>query len=154
MNQLESHIILLLQQPLKELGYDLVEVTYKPTKEGNCLYVIVDRVEPISLADIIAVTDVVSAKLDEDDCIEEAYNLDVSSLGAEKPIALEKLPLYLGRYINVHLVNPYKGENFLEGTLLCLDEETLTLEIKDKGRKKKIPLPRGDVDKARLAIEF
>lgn len=154
MNQLETHIILLLEGPIKELGYDLVEVTYRNTKDGNVLNVVVDRVEPISLNDIVEVSNLVSAKLDEDDCIEGAYNLDVSSLGAEKPIVLEKLPLYVGRYVNLHLLSPYEGENYLEGTLAGVSEDSYTLEVKIKGRKKKISLDRAHIDKARLAIEF
>ena len=154
MNQLESQIILMLEGPLREIGFDLCEVSFKKTKEGNVLSVVVDRVEPVSLNDIVKVTDIVSEKLDEADCIEEAYNLDVSSLGAEKPIALEKLPQYVGRYVNLHLVNPFKGENTLEGTIDSLEEDTLTLLVKDKGRKRKIPLPLKGIDRARLAIEF
>ena len=155
MNQIESHIIMILEEPLKEKGYDLIEVKLtQGGKEGSTLSVIVDRVEPISLNDIVKVSELVSSVLDEDDSFNDPYVLDVSSLGAEKPIALEKLASYQGRYVNLHLTNPYQGENYVEGTLLKVDEETVELEYREKTKKKVAKLPRTDIDKARLAIEF
>ena len=143
-----------LSKPINEAGYDLVEVKMGKNKDGWNLNVVVDRPSPISLDDIVSLSDLVSAYLDKLDPIEEGYLLDVSSLGAEKPIALEKLHLYKGSYVNLHLSHPYKGENILEGTLVDIDEEKLILSIRDKAKTKQIELPRGDVDKARLAIRF
>ena len=82
------------------------------------------------------------------------YTLDISSLGAEKPIALEKLANYDGRYVHLHLSHPVQGENILEGTLKVVDEETLGLTFFIKGRKKDVTFPKKDVDSARLAIKF
>ena len=143
-----------LSKPIGEAGYDLVEVKIGKNKDGWNLNVVVDRPSPISLDDIFALSDQVSAYLDQLDPIEEGYLLDISSLGAEKPIALEKLDLYKGSYVNLHLSHPYKGENILEGTLVEINEEYITLSIRDKAKTKQIELPRGDVDKARLAIRF
>lgn len=136
-----------------ELGYELKEVRLSGTK-SKTLSVVVDRVDPISLEDIVRVSEKVSAYLDEADPIKDAYTLDVSSLGAEKPIDLPRLSEYVGRYVNLHLSHPFKGENVLEGTLLSCDEENLTLRIKDKSLRKDIDLPRKDVDRARLAIDL
>ena len=136
-----------------ELGYELKEVRLSGTK-SKTLSVVVDRVDPISLEDIVLVSEKVSAYLDEADPIKDAYTLDVSSLGAEKPIELPRLSEYVGRYVNLHLSHPFKGENVLEGTLLSCDEENLTLRIKDKSLRKDIGLPRKDVDRARLAIDL
>ncbi len=155
MNPVESHIILILEEPLKQEGFDLIEVKLaQGGKDGSTLSVVVDRVEPISLNDIVRVSELVSKILDEDDSFDEPYVLDVSSLGAEKPIALEKLGLYVGKYVNLHLSTPYQGENYVEGTLAKVNEDEVELEYKDKTRKKVAKLSRGDIDKARLAIEF
>ena len=153
MKEEETRIFESLKPVLAELGYDLCEVRLSGGKDKT-LSVVVDRVEPISLEDIVSVSEAVSAKLDETDPIPEAYTLDVSSLGAEKPISVERLPDYVGFYVNLHLSHPYQGENILEGTLLEIDDESLVLQIAIKAKKKSITLPRADVDKARLAIEF
>ena len=72
----------------------------------------------------------------------------------EKRIALDKLEDYVGSYLALHLSHPYKGENDLQGTLVNLTPETISLEIAVKARKQVIQLNRADVEKARLAIKF
>ncbi len=149
----ERKAIQALEAPLQELGYRLVEVHYGKGKESS-LQVVVDRVEPISLDDIVMLSEKISALLDEADPIEEAYSLDISSLGAEKPIAIEELEKYVGRYVNLHLSHPYRGENILEGTLEEATEDKVLLQIREKTKKVTAELPRKDVDRARLAIQF
>ncbi len=153
MKEEEARIVSLLEGPLKELGYDLSEVRLSGNKDQT-LSILVDRLEPISLEDIVAVSERISAILDAEDPIAGAYVLDVSSLGAEKPIALENLGQYEGRYVNLHLSHPFKGENILEGHLRKVTEETVLLTIKVKSKALEVLLPREHVDKARLAIEL
>ena len=153
MKEEEKAIQQTLADLLAPMGYEVVDVRLSGNK-NKTLSVVVDRVDPISLEDIVLVSQEVSKRLDEVDPIEGAYTLDVSSLGAEKPIALSALDQYVGRYVNLHLSHPYKGENILEGTLLAASEAEVTLQIKKKTVKSDIVLPRKDVDKARLAIEL
>ncbi len=143
----------LLEGPLKEKGYDLVSVLFHPCKEGMKLEVVVDRVEPIGLDEIISLSELISQILDENDPIGGAYTLDVSSAGAEKPIKLENLGKYVGKYVHLHLSHPFEGENSLEGTLEEYGEQA-TLAYFVKGRKKKAAFPSKDIDQARLAIKF
>ena len=150
---IEEKIIAILGPRLLEQGYEIAQAHFKSGKNA-CLQVVVDRVEPISLEEIVKVSETISSLLDETDPIDEPYTLDVSSLGAEKPIALERLGEYAGRYVNLHLSHPYKGENIVEGTLLSIQEGMVELQVQIKSKKKSITFPVGDVDKARLAIEF
>jgi ribosome maturation factor RimP len=143
-----------LKQPLWEAGYELAGVSLSEGKDGLTLHIAVDREAPISLDDIVKVSDLINPLLDKADPIAGPYTLDVSSLGAEKPIRLERLAAYLGRYVSLHLTNPFQGRNVLEGTLRRVDEKTIALLITEKTRKQEILLPRSDVDKARLAIRF
>ena len=149
----EEKVRSIVESKLKEEGYELYEVSYRPGKNAS-LQITVDRVSPISLEEIVNVSNLISAWLDESDPIEEPYTLDVSSLGAEKPIAIERMGEYAGRYVNLHLKTPYKGENYLEGTLIEIKDGNVSLQVRQKQRKVIISFPYGDVDKARLAIEF
>ena len=115
-----------LESRLKEKGYTLEGVRYYLSKEGPKLELVVDRDDPISLDDIVALSDFI----------------------------LEKLANYDGRYVHLHLSHPVQGENILEGTLKVVDEETLGLTFFIKGRKKDVTFPKKDVDSARLAIKF
>lgn len=153
MKEEETKIYDCLLEPLKAMGYDLYEVRLSGGK-NKTLSVTVDRVKPISLEDIVTVSEKVSEELDRLDPIKDPYTLDVSSLGAEKPIKLEALHEYVGQYVNIHLSHPFQGENILEGTLMDASEDTIHLKLRIKTAIKVIELPRGDVDKARLAIEL
>lgn len=144
----------MLEPILAKEGYSLASISLSKEEGELTLHVFVDRDEPISLDDIVKVSNIINPILDENDPIKQSYTLDVSSLGAEKPIKLETLEKYVGSYINLHLSHPYKGENILEGDLLETKEEEITLGIRDKSKIKKVILKRADIDKARLAIKF
>jgi ribosome maturation factor RimP len=149
----EKKISALLEPPLKEKGYDLVKAALSRSKDGLKLEIVVDRLEPIGLEEIVEVSSFVSDVLDKNDPIEGAYTLDVSSAGAEKPIKLQNLASYVGKYVHLHLSRPFEGENILEGTLEELGEEA-KLAYFVKGRKKVACFKKEDIDEARLAIKF
>lgn len=151
MNEIPT-IKTLIEPLLNEKGYSLYDLKFRQGKEAT-LEIVVDRLEPIGLDDIVSLSEALSTVLDEADPIGVAYTLDVSSAGAEKTIALEALPSYVGHYVHLHLTHPVKGENILEGTLLEVGETT-KLERKEKTRKIVETFPTGDIDSARLAIEF
>lgn len=150
----ESSLFEALEAPAKQIGYDLISVKTNKGKDGWTLSIVVDKPEPISLDDIVNVSDALGKVLDEIDPIEEGYMLDVSSLGAEKPIPVDKLHLYVNRYVNLHLSHPVNGENILEGTLLGIEDGNVNLQIAIKAKKKTLVFPLGQVDRARLAIKF
>jgi ribosome maturation factor RimP len=149
-----SQVLEILTPPLKKAGYELAEVKLTRDNEGLTLHIYVDRDAPISLDDIVKVSDLINPLLDEADPIAEPYTLDVSSLGSEKPIPLDRLEHYLHYHVNLHLSKPHEGQNILEGDLEGVTLSEIKLLVAEKTRKKEISLPRGDVDKARLAIKF
>ncbi len=151
---IEKQILELIEKPINDLGYENVSVTYKRENGTNYLRVLIDKDDVISLDDIVRVNDLISPILDEKDLIEEAYILDVSTYGAEKSIDVNKLEKYVGKYVRVHLTNPYKGENYLEGSLDSVSSDIVSLTYRVKSRLVKAELNRKDIDKARLAIKF
>ena len=144
----------ILEPRLNELGYDLYSL--KSRREGKTivLEVIIDRVAPINMDDIVEVTDEINQILDKEDPIEEAYVLDVSSLGAEKPLKVEKLQDYIGSYINLHMINPIDGYNIIEGTIDEVKDDNLSISYKIKTRTKKLTCPLSNIYQIRLAIKF
>ena len=151
---IEQSVKELISKPIMELGYTSVSVSYKRESGVNFLRVTVDKDDVVSLEDIIKVNDLISPLLDKADLINDEYMLDVTSLGAEKPIDVSRLEKYVGKYVNVHLTNPYKGENILEGDLTSVTCDTVTIEFRVKTRVIKAEVPYKDIDNARLAIKF
>ena len=144
----------LIKSKLQEIGYELISINSHIEKGEHLLSIVVDRVEPIDMETIVEVSRVLNAYLDELNPFENSYTLDISSLGAEKPLNKDKLGDYVNRYIHVHLVNPIAGENIYEGTLVGQDEEKITLEYRVKTRTKVVDIQKSNISKIRLAIKF
>lgn len=152
---LESTVLNLIEKPIKALGYTEIDVKFVREFGTNYLRVMVDKDdEAIDLDEIMKVNDVISPLLDEADLIKSNYVLDVTTFGAEKAIDVAKLEKYIGKYINIHLTNPYKGLNIIEGTLESVDNDKVVISYKEKTRLIKCEIVRSTIDKARLAIKF
>ena len=151
---LEKRIRSILEQDVRLLGYEIAKITMISSKSGLTLEIKIDCDDPISLDDIVRVSEKINELLDQADPIDAPYTLDVSSLGAEKPILPERLSHYVGKYVNVHLINPISGSNIYEGDLVEASAETIIISYREKTRVKKVEIPASNIDKARLAIKF
>ena len=139
-----------IEEKLNELGYDLASFSFN----ADTLSIVVDRVEAIDMNAIVEVTNSLNSFLDELNPFEKPYTLDISSLGAEKPLKAESLDAYVGKFIHVHLINPIKGENIYEGDLVNVTADEITLTYKNKTRSINVNIAKGNISKVRLAIKF
>ena len=144
----------LVSQKLNELGYELVSLTIKIVKGEKNLEIIVDRVAPIDMEAIVELSRELNEYIDEIDPIEDEYTLDISSLGAEKPLKIEKLKDYISSYVNVHLINPINGENIYEGELVSVNDDNIIVSYREKTRTKSVDISKSNISKIRLAIKF
>ena len=135
-------------------GYELVSLTMSNSKDGALLSLVVDRVEPINMDDIITLSGSLNSYIDEIDPFSFPYTLDISSLGAEKPLKVQDLSKYLSSYVNVHLINPVDGENIYEGYLSNVEEERIQITYRIKTRSKIVDIEKANISKIRLAIKF
>ena len=139
---------------LLEEGYELVSLVLKIEKGNSVLSIVVDRVLPIDMDSITSISRILNAYLDEIDPFENPYTLDVSSLGAEKPLKVEKLHDYINSYVHVHLINPIKGENIYEGDLKEVSDDTIVISYKNKTRVMCVNIDKANISNIRLAIKF
>lgn len=136
---------------LEEQQFELVDVEY--VKEGSSwfLRVFVDKDGGIDIEDCGRVSEYLSQKLDENDPIPDAYFLEVSSPGAERPLKKEKdFVKAIGKHVYITTYEPVDGSKEFEGTLEAFDGETITVMV----NKKAHALPYSKVASARLAIIF
>lgn len=144
----------LIAEKVASYGYELISLKNNYEQGQKVLSIVIDRVEPIDMDAIVEISRVLNEYLDELNPFDNPYTLDISSLGAEKPLKIEKLGDYVNRYVNVHIINPIEGENIYEGTLVGLNEETITLSYKVKTRIKSVDIAKSNISKIRLAIKF
>ncbi len=147
----------LVEPILAEHEFELFDIEF--VKEGQDWYlrVYIDKPAGITLNDCAIISDQLSESLDnvEPDPIPQAYFLEVSSPGAERPLKREQdYEKAVNDYINVSLYQAIEGKKVYEGTLIELTPDTLTLDYLDKTRHKQITIDRSKIAKARLAIKF
>ncbi|WP_122646891.1 ribosome maturation factor RimP [Enterococcus mediterraneensis] len=142
---------------LEEQNFELVEVEF--VKEGKSwfLRVFIDKEGGIDIEECAYVSEKLSEKLDacDPDPIPQAYFLEVSSPGAERPLKKESdYEKALGEYIHVSFYQPVDGEKQYEGFLQSFDDDKMTMKVRIKTREKEITFERKNIAKARLAIQF
>ncbi|WP_429950889.1 ribosome maturation factor RimP [Enterococcus sp. AZ170] len=142
---------------LEKQNFELVEVEF--VKEGRdwFLRVFIDKEGGIDILDCALVSEQLDEKLDamDPDPIPQAYFLEVSSPGAERPLKKESdYEQAVGEYIHVSLYQTIDGEKQFEGVLKSVDKDQLTLTVKIKTRVKDYTFERKNIAKARLAIQF
>ena len=150
--KVKSHI----EPIVNEQGLLLDRFDFEKRGREHYLVVYVEKEDDVAnLDDVCKVSDAISKKLDEIDLIEENYVLDVSTSGAEKPIAdFSKFPKYVGKYVFVKLRNPIDGLNDYTGDLIEANETSITLQYRVKTRTKTVEIPLTNITKANLAVKF
>ena len=150
----EKQLSELVSKKLESINYDLVSLNVSRNSGSLQVSIVVDRVAPINMQDIVEVTNVLCTYLDEVDPFDTAYNLDISSLGAEKPLKVDELDKYVDSYVNVHVNNPIDGENIFEGTLKEVNSDSILITKRIKTRSKDVEVVKTNILKIRLAIKF
>ncbi|ALL08518.1 hypothetical protein AQ505_25425 [Pedobacter sp. PACM 27299] len=118
----------------------LVEVKMLP---NNKLIIHVDGDEGISIQDCAAISRHVGFHLEEENTIDKAYNLEVSSPGVGEPLRLKRQYVKnIGRELSVKL----SGGEIKEGKLLSVEENGITIEAKVKEKGKKAALEVTSID--------
>jgi ribosome maturation factor RimP len=136
---------------LEEIGLELVEVQFRREQSGWVLRLVIDRQEGVSLDDCAAVSREIGQLLDIEDFIDQAYNLEVSSPGLNRPLkSMEDFQRFTGRKAKIKTIEPISGEHVFVGKILQASEETIIVEV---GRKE-VTIPFAQVSKARLEVEF
>ena len=118
--------------------------------EGNWyLRVYIDKEGGVTIDDCEAVSRALEAKLDEADPIEQAYILEVSSPGIDRPLKKdEDFVKYQGEMIDVKLYKAQEGRKQFQGKLLGLADGVVSLEEDGKI----FAFERKDIASVRLAV--
>ncbi|MBW2483765.1 MAG: ribosome maturation factor RimP [Deltaproteobacteria bacterium] len=136
---------------LEEIGLELVEVQFRREQSGWVLRLVIDKQEGVSLDDCAAVSREIGQLLDIEDFIDQAYNLEVSSPGLNRPLkSMADFQRFTGSKAKIKTIEPISGEHVFVGRILQASEETIIVEV---GRRE-VTIPFAQVSKARLEVEF
>ena len=136
---------------LEEMGLELVDLQYRREGKGWVLRLFIDREGGVNLEDCSRVSHQVGDLIDIDDCIPNAYCLEVSSPGLNRPLKKERdFIKYKDRRIRLNTFAPINAQRNFKGTIKDFRDGVLYLET--QGIPHEIPLD--NIAKANLEIEI
>ena len=110
---------------------------------NNKLIIHVDGDEGISIQDCAAISRHVGFHLEEENTIEKAYNLEVSSPGVGEPLQLNRqYHKNIGRDLSAKLTDGVVKE----GKLLSVNDDAILIEEKVKEKGKKVQLVENRIE--------
>ena len=118
-----------------QLGLEIYDVEY--VKEGAdwFLRIYIDKSDGISSDDCEAMSRLIDPVLDEHDPISNSYYLEVSSVGLDRPLKIEKdFIRFMNEKVDVRLYKAQEGLKEFCGTLCGYDNGDFTVKL-DDGRK-------------------
>ncbi|WP_206241270.1 ribosome maturation protein RimP [Novosphingobium terrae] len=157
-----ARITEIIEPEVKALGFDLVRVRlFGKTEVGDeehTLQIMAERPETgqLVMEDCVQLSHRISDKIDAleeagETLIHEAYRLEVSSPGIDRPLTrLKDYANWLGHEARITLLVPVDGNRkSIQGDLVALDGEVITLDEKKSGR---VTFPFADVEFAKLVF--
>lgn len=142
---------------------DLFLVEAKMHSNGQ-LIILIDGDEGITIEDCVKISRHVGFHLEEENVLDQAYNLEVSSPGIDMPlIDRRQYPKNIGRSIQVTLEDVDGATLIKEGELISVTDESITIDevIKNKnlpkGRKPKteeVVIPFEQIRTTKVLISF
>jgi ribosome maturation factor RimP len=128
-----SEIQEFLSQIAIPLGIEVVEVEFKQGK-NPAMTIYINKEGGVDLDTCEIFHRAIDLPLDElDPTFGEAYTLNVSSLGVDRPFKTEKDFLsHIGERVEVKLYSSIRGKKFYDGILTAYDKQAITLKVDEK----------------------
>ena len=118
---------------LEDMGIELVEIQFRREGHGWVLRLFIDRQDGVTLENCTAVSREVSRYLEVEDPIEQAYHLEVSSPGLERPLKKkDDFIRFSGRRVRVKMQEKIDEQRVFIGTLKGVEEDDVVLSIEGK----------------------
>ncbi|MDA0194147.1 MAG: ribosome maturation factor RimP [Bacteroidetes bacterium] len=140
----------LVEQSLNEDLF-VVDIIVNGGVLAKKVLVLVDGDNGIAIDQCADISRQLSEKMDELDLFEGRYKLEVSSPGIDHPIVLYRQYVKnKGRYFVVTT----KENKKIRGMLMEVDEDTITLSMKEKKEIKNMEIPFNEIVMANVLVSF
>ncbi|MFZ2574092.1 MAG: ribosome maturation factor RimP [Trichococcus flocculiformis] len=157
MSRVVDEVRVVVQPIVDEQNLELVDMEFLKEGKNWFLRIYIDKPGGIDIEECALISEKVSEALDaiDPDPIPQAYFLEVSSPGAERPLKTEAdMQNAIGKYVHLSFYQAIDGEKFYEGTLKEVNDDSVVLTFRIKTRTKDIEIERKQIANARLAIQF
>ena len=123
----------LIEPEARALGFDLVRVTMFGKGDDATLQVMAERPDTrqLTIDDCADLSRRISDVLDAEDPIPDAYRLEVSSPGIDRPLTrITDFSDWAGHEARVTLTAPVDGRKQLTGDLVGVDGDAITIAVR------------------------
>ncbi len=148
---IEDRIAALIAPSLESMGYELVRVQLQGQKRP-VLQIMAERADraPMTVEDCADISHSVSALLDVDDPISDAYTLEVSSPGIDRPLTRRQdYERFSGFEAKIETQRPVDGRKRFRGRLLGFDAAEQVRLGQEDGE---VLIPYADIHRAKLVL--
>jgi ribosome maturation factor RimP len=150
-----ARVAQVVEPVLGDLGFRLVRVKTS-AQHGTTLQIMCERPDgTMTVEDCEAVSRAVSPVLDLEDPVSEAYRLEISSPGIDRPLVrASDFERWAGYEAKIELAVPLEGRKRFRGIIRGADAETASIELPDSpgGEEVVAQLSLGDIGEARLVL--
>ena len=130
MSKIDDRVLEISDELAEKMSFSVVDVEFKKEGQGKTLRVYIDKDGGVDLDDCEKFSRSLEEILDEEDFIEEAYSLEVSSPGLDRQLKKEREFLhYIGREVEVKLYKEQDGLKEFSGILKGFEEKIASIEV-------------------------
>ena len=154
MSAVEAKIKVFIEEALEGSNLFIVDFRILPK---NRIVLLLDGDQGVGIDECAKVSRHISHRMEEENVIEGAHTLEVSSPGVDHPLKFQRqYPQHIGRTLGIRLND---GKEY-EGKLLKVEGENISIEakIKEKGKKKvnfeEMSFALNDIKEAKIKIIF
>ncbi len=135
---------------LPSMGLELVEVQFRQEGHGWVLRLFIDGPDGIGVDQCASVSREMNVFLDVEDFIPDAFHLEVSSPGLERPLrTIDDYKRFAGKKARVKLRHPIDGQKMFVGLVGESDEHGFELILEDDSTMR---IHLDQIRKARLTL--
>ena len=146
----EEELTKLLAPIVDAMGYEMVRVLITGTRNPT-LQIMAERHDGVGMTveDCAEISRAISAVLEVEDPIDDAYSLEVSSPGIDRPLVqLKDFERFAGFDVRVEMKAPHDGRRRFKGRLHGVAETTVIVEEDGK----QFELPFASIQRAKLIL--
>ncbi len=142
----------LFEPVIRSMGYELVGIEFQGSTQHGTLRVYIDHEDGIGVDDCAVISHQISAILDVEEPIQQAYDLEVSSPGINRPLfKAQDYEQYSGHSAKIKMAVPLNGRRNFKGVLRgVIDSRSVQIMVDNEG----YDLPISDIAKANLVDEI
>ena len=150
MDIIKENIVRISNEIAEKLNFFVIDINFRGDNRKKIIEVFVDAEKNIDADNLAEISREINSVIEDQDIIQQAYRLDVSTPGVDRPLKfLKQFPKHINRNFEV----TYKTEDetrTITGKLLSVEREELTF-LSDK---KEVLIEFKNITTAKVIISF